>query len=61
MDGSASNFFYFARQLPDCFEGRAETVLPYFSFQLVAEIIQEDLAVMLGSGFEHTCLVGDQL
>jgi len=54
MDGSASNFFSFARQLPDCFEGRAETVLPYVSFQLVAEIIQEDLAVMLGSDYEHS-------
>jgi len=52
MEGSASDFS-FPRQQPDRFEGRAETVLPYVSFQLVAEIIQEDLAVMLGCGFEH--------
>jgi len=46
--------FSFPRQQPDRFEGRAEMVLPYVSFQLVAEIIQEDLAVMLGCGFEHS-------
>ena len=53
MDGSASDFS-FPREQPDRFEGRAERVLPYVSFQLVAEIIQEDLAVVLGSCFEHS-------
>jgi len=53
MEGSASDFS-FPRQQPDRTEGRAETVLPYVSFQLVAEIIQADLVVVLGSGFEHS-------
>ena len=44
----------FPRQQPDRFEGRAETVLPYVSFQLVTKVIQEDFAVVLGSGFEHS-------
>ena len=52
MEGSASDFFSFPRQQPDRFQGRAEMVLPYVSFQLVTEIIQEDLAVM--PGFEHS-------
>ena len=39
---------------PDSSRIALKTGLRRFSCQLVTEIIQEDLAVMLGSGFEHS-------
>jgi len=53
MDDGADDLFCFPRQEPDCSKDRAKAVLPYISFQLVTEIIQNDLTILLGSGFRN--------